>query len=148
MSRSALRAPNERLDLLEIEPYQTVAVAKRVIDERERERLAQSDEPERQLRELHRRRVLVHAVEALLRDEPAGVQVRVAVLFDHAREHALPRPRRHDLARELAARGHEKRSGAHRRIADLELEDLLRRALRPEACEQRFEGALHHFLGQ
>src|ERR1700722_12850222 len=125
--------PVERLDLLEVEPYQAVAVAKSVVDERERELLTQRDEPERELRQLHGSGVLVDPVEAPLRDETARVEVRIGVLLDDPCELALAGPGRHDLASELAARRDEESARAHGRIANLELQDLLGRALRAEA---------------
>ncbi len=79
------------------EPDERVAVPERVVHEGERVVLRQRHEPERDLGEVHRHRVPVHAVEAALRDEPAREDHLVLVGRDrgHARRgRATPRPAR------------------------------------------------------
>ena len=119
-----------------------------MIDERERQGLAQSHQPERELGELHGRRVLIDAIQTLLRDEPARVEVCISVRFDDLRKLALSSPRGDDLARELPTRGHQERTRAHRGIADLQLQDLFGRALVAEASQQRLQRPLDDLLGQ
>ena len=53
---------------------QRIAAAQGVVEERERMVLGQRRQPERQLGQVHGHRVLVHAVQAPLGDEPAGVE--------------------------------------------------------------------------
>ena len=76
------RLPVEGLDLLPRQPDQRVAVPQRVVEEGERVVLRQRHQPERQLGEVHRHRVPVHAVEAALGDEPAREDHLVLVRRD------------------------------------------------------------------
>ena len=77
------------------QPDEAVAAFQRVIEEGEFVVARQRREPERQLGEIDGARVLVDAVEAALRDEPAGMQLLVLV-----RGNAWPRlgPARPGLA--------------------------------------------------
>ena len=69
----------ERLDLARREADERVAVAQRVVEEREGVLTCQRDEPERELGQIDRHRVAVDAVQAALRDEPPGVDDLVFV---------------------------------------------------------------------
>ena len=57
-----LRLPVERGNLLPRQTNQGIAVLERMVDEREGVIPSQCHEPERELRQAHRERVLVHAV--------------------------------------------------------------------------------------
>ena len=61
--------PVEGLDLLPWEPDQRVAMPERVVHEGEGVVLGQRHEPERDLCEVHRHGIAVHAVEAALRNQ-------------------------------------------------------------------------------
>ena len=103
--------------------------AEGVVEEGEGVVLRQRGEPERELREVHGHRVLVHAVEAALGDEAAGVETRPRRAGSAAP--VVDVPGLDQLVAELAAGLDQERAGAHRRVADLQIEDLLgRRASR------------------
>ena len=97
-----------------------------MIDERERLVLRERREPERELAEAHRERILVDSVKAPLRDEAPRMRDDVGLLSRDLRDLAAPRPRGHDLRAEKAACGDEERTRSHGRIADLEAQDPLR----------------------
>ena len=65
------REPEQLVDAAE--PHQRVAAPDGMVQERERLVLRQRQQPERQLRHLDRQRVLVHAVDAPLSHQTAGV---------------------------------------------------------------------------
>ena len=141
----------EGLDLLPREPDQRVAVPQRVVHEGERVVLRQRHEPERDLGEVHRHRVPVHAVEAALRDQPAREDHLVLVGRDRGHL-AVGVPGLDQRVAELAAGLDQERPRAHRRVADLEVEDL-RGPGRPavgaaQAREDRLERRAHDRLGE
>ena len=118
-----------------------------MVHERKRVVPGQRDEPQRQLGQVHRERVLVHAVQAPLRHRPHGVQQR-----DHVRRqrgHAAVRlPGRHQALGELPARLDQERARPHRRVADLQRQDPLRPGPRPQVLQHRPQRRLHDGLGQ
>ena len=77
-----LGVPVEGLDLPPREAHQRVAVPQRVVEEGEGVVPGQRRQPERQLGQVHGHRVLVHAVEAALGDQAAGVEDLVLVRRD------------------------------------------------------------------
>ena len=77
-----LGLPVETLDLLLREPDQRIAALQGVVEERERVVLRQGGQPERQLGQIDRHRVLVHPVEAALGHDAAGVEDLVLVGWD------------------------------------------------------------------
>ncbi len=108
----------------------------RVVDEGERVVPGQRDEPERELGEVHRHGVPVHAVEAALGDEPAREDHLVLVGRDRGHL-AVGVPGLDQRVAELAAGLDQERAGAHRRVADLEVEDLLGPGGRPSSPRSR-----------
>ncbi len=86
--------------------------------------LGQGDEPQRQLGEVHRHGVAVHAVEAALGDQAAGEDHRVLVGRD-VRHGVVRAPGIDQRVGELPARFDQEGAGAHRGIADLQIEDPL-----------------------
>ena len=112
----------ERFDLRPREADQRVAVAQRVIQEGERMILRQGDEPQRQLGEIHGDGVAVHTVEAPLSDLAAGVD-NLVLVGGNLRHRVVRAPRLDQCVGELPARFDQEGAGAHRRVADLEVED-------------------------
>ena len=106
-------------------PHQRVPGPERVVQKGQRVVLRQRDEPEGQLGEIHGERVPVHAVEALLGDEAAG-EDRFVLVGRNLRAFVVELPGLDQRVAQLAASLHEEGSRAHRRIADLEVEDRFR----------------------
>ena len=124
------RVPMRRRDLRLRQPHQAVARFQRVIEEGELVVARERREPQRQLGEIGGERVLVDAVEAALRDEPAGVQVLVLVRRDRRPRLGPPRPSLHQPLAERAAGLDQEGARAHGRVADLEVQHVPR-ASRP-----------------
>ena len=118
------RVPVERFKLPAREAGQRVAVAQGVVDEGEREVLRQRDEPERELGEVHRHRVAVHAVQAAPRDQPPCVY-KFVLAGRHVGRVAVRAPRLDEGGGKLAAHLHQEGSRAHCRIAHLQIQYLL-----------------------
>ena len=78
--------------------------------------LRQGGEPERELGQVHRQRVLVHAVEAALGHHAAGVEYLVLV-GGMARHAVVGVPGPHQQLGQEAANLDEERPGAHGRVA-------------------------------
>ena len=114
--------PVERLDLRPGEADQGVAVPQGVVQEGERVVLGQGGEPQRQLGEVHGHGVAVHAVEATLGDQATGEDHFVLVGRDLGHR-VMRAPRLDQRIGELPAGLDQEGAGAHRRIADLEVED-------------------------
>ena len=74
-----LGLPVEGLDLLLRQPDQRIAALQGMVEECEGVVLRQRGQPERELGQVDRHRVLVHAVEAALGDDAAGVEDLVLV---------------------------------------------------------------------
>ena len=113
--------------------------------------LRQGDEPERQLGEVDRLGVAVHAVEAALRDLAAGEDDLVLVRRNLG--HGVVRlPGRDQRIAELAAGFDQECAGAHGGVADLEVENLLGTerpaAFGTQAVEDRRERGAHDRLGE
>src|SRR5688500_12297633 len=89
----------------------------------------QRHEPERHLREVDRYRVPVHAVQTSLRDEAAG-EDHLVLVWRNQGLLSMSAPRLDQGVAELTAGFDQKGPGAHRRVADLEVEDLLWRRWR------------------
>ena len=142
-SRSPADIQGHARDLLAREADERVAVAERVVDEGERVLARESDEPEREAREVHGERIPVNAVQAALRDEPSCVEERILVRRQcgHGRG---PFPGPDQVLGELTARLDEEGTGAHRGIADLERQDVVGRH---PVVEKRRQRAIDHDLG-
>ena len=146
-------------------PEEGVPATQRVVQKDEGKIRRQRLQPDRELRQLHRHRVDIHPVEAVLSDEESRLRAALRLLFRHgiARLVAHRLPRRVDieplLFRDLPRLAktipkvtrylHEERPGAHRGVADLQVEDFPRalenpffarnrRVFRP-AIDDRFE---------
>ena len=143
--------PMERLDLALGESDQRIAVAERVVDERERVFLRQGGQPERYLGQIDRHRVAVDAVETALGDEPAGKD-HLVLAGRHVGRGLVDAPRLDQRVAELTAGFDQEGPRAHRRIADLQVEDRLRQrrfaAGAAQAGENRLQRGAHDRLGQ
>ena len=114
--------PVEGLDLFQVEADQGVAVAQGMVEEGERLVLRQRGEPERELCQVDGDGVAIHAVEAVAGDQPPGVDGPVLV-GRKVRRGVVGSPRLDQGVAELAAGFDQESAGAHRRIADLEVEE-------------------------
>ena len=132
--------PVEAGDLLARQADQRVAVAQRVIEERERMLPRQRRQPQRQLRQVHGEDVLVHAVQAPLGHQPPRIGQHILVV-GHLRRLLVRLPRLHQALGQQAAGLDQERAGSHRRVADLEIEDLLGRRLVTQPLEDRPEAS-------
>ena len=142
------RIPMRRRDLRLRQPHQAVARFERVIEEGELVVARERREPQRQLGEIGGERVLVDAIEAALRDQATGVQFLVLVRRNDWLLVRMARPCLDQPRRDRAAGLDQERARAHGRIADLEIENLLRRRVRPEPLERRLERIAHDRLGE
>ena len=88
-------------------------MAQGVIQKREWMIFGQGRQPERQLRQVHGHGILVHAVEAALRDQSAGVQ-NLILVWRNGRQLLMRVPGHDQHIAKLPTRFHQKRSGAHR----------------------------------
>ena len=70
----SVRLPVEPNDLIAGKPHQGVAATQGVVEKREGVIFRQRGQPQAELGEIDGHRVLVHAVQAALRDEPARVE--------------------------------------------------------------------------
>ena len=122
---------------------QAVAADEVVIEKRQRLAGRKRREPEREARELHRRRIQVDAEETSLRDDPPEHR---AVRFVDIRlaGRAVANQRPFVGAREISARRDEKGRAAHRRIHDAQLENAIGR----RAVDQRMQRAPHDVVGE
>ena len=106
-------------------------------------------EPKRQLREIDGERILVDAVEAPLRHEPAGVKLLVLVRRDRwpRSPASAPKPRQavRRIARQASTRNAPEPIAG---IADLQIEHLFRPRVRPEPLEGRLQRVSHDRLGE
>ena len=84
----------------------------------------QRHQPQRQLGQIDRHVVLVHAVQTSLSDQTAGVQHLVFIRWNVGRDGIVGVPRLDQFIAELTAGFHQKRPAAHRGIADFQVEDL------------------------
>ncbi len=89
------RLPVKAADALLRQADQRIAVLQGVVEEGEGMVLRQRRQPQRQLAEVHRHRVLVHAVQAALGDQAASVQQFVLVRRNVLRDAIVRVPRRH-----------------------------------------------------
>ena len=141
----------QRLDLATGQAHQRVAVAEGVVYEGERMVARKGAEPERDLGKVDGHRVSVDAVEALLGDQAPGVDHLVFVRRD-GRHRAVRAPRVDQGVSELATGLDQECAGAHRRIADLEVQDLLRRrrpaVLTSQPIQEGIESVADDRLGQ
>ena len=144
-------SPVERLDLPARQADERIAVPERVVDERQRVLLRQRGEPERDLGEVDGHGVAVDAVEAALGDEAARGDNLVFAGRQLGRG-LMCAPRLDQGVAELAACFDEEGAGAHRRVADLQVEDRLwqRRlaAGAAQAGEDRLQRGADDRLGQ
>ena len=101
--------PVERLDLAAGEADERVAVAERVVEERERVLAGERHQPQRHLRQVDGDGVAVDAVEAALRHQPAGERHLVLVGWDLGPP-AVRVPGGDELVAELAAGLDEERA--------------------------------------
>ncbi len=127
---------------------QRVAVAQGVVDKRKRMVLGQGLEPERELGQADGEGVAVDAVEAALGDEAAGVELDGLVDRDFLGGLVVVGPGLDQRLRQVTAGGHQEGAGAHRRVADLEPEDLLGARPLAEGGEHRPQGGVDDRLGQ
>ena len=113
----------ERGNLLARQPDQRIAATQRVIQKREGMILGQRRQPQAELAQVHRQRVLVHSVQTPLGDQPPRVQHLILIRrqFRHA---VVELPRFDQFIAKLPTGLDQKRRGAHRGIADFEREDL------------------------
>ena len=143
--------PVKRLELPPREPDQRIAVPQRVVDERQGVFLRQRGQPERHFGQIDRHRVAVDAVEATLDDEPAGGDDLVLAGRQLGRG-LVDAPRLDQRIAELTAGFDQEGPRAHRRIADLQVEDRLRQrrlaAGAAQAGENRLQRGAHDRLGQ
>ena len=139
--------PMERLDLTAAQPDERVAGAQCVIEERERVVAGEGREPERHLREVDCDRVAIEAVEAALRDEASGEDDLVLIGGDLWAP-AVDGPRVDERVTELPARLHKKGGRAHRWVADLEVEDLLRASATYRLLRAGAEGSVRVSCGR
>src|SRR5262252_2048644 len=109
-------------------------------------------EPQRQLGEIGRERVLVDAIEAALRDETLGKDFSAVLLLV---QRNIPRlligmtlPCLDQPGRERAARLDQEGTGTHGGITHLEIEYLFRRRIRPQPLEGRLQRMTHDRLGE
>src|SRR4051794_39632983 len=109
-----------------------------MVEERKRMVLRQSRQPERELGEVNGHRVPVDPVEAALGNNAAGVEELVLVVRN-LWDAVLCVPGSDQGLGQLAAGFDEEGTGAHRRVADLEVEDLLGPGTRPKLLEDRPE---------
>ena len=142
----------ERLDLLERQADERVAVAEGVVEEGQGVVLGQGREPQGELRQVDGDLVAVDAVEAVAGDEPAGVDPLVLVGRD-GRHGVVGVPGIDQDIAELAAGFDEEGAGAHGRVADLEVEDPFRAGYGPvglpaQAVQNRFERVADDRFGQ
>ena len=141
----------KRVELPPREPDQRIAGTEGVVQEGEGMVLRQGDEPERQLGEVDRLGVAVHAVEAALRDLTAGEDDLVLVRRNLG--HGVVRlPGRDQRIAELAAGFDQECAGAHGGVADLEVENLFGTersvAFGTQAVEDRRERGAHDRFGE
>ncbi len=129
----------ERLELLREEAQEAVAADQRVVGEDElvlgRERL----EPERELGELDRRRVLVHPEKAAGGDQPLGVEALALVGRDRGRA-PVPPPGLDEPVGELTAGLDQKGARAHGRVEDHKLQDPLGPSVGAQPFQDRAKG--------
>jgi len=146
-----LDIPVKALDLLGREPHERVAMLECVVHERERMLARECGEPERHLGKVDGHGVAVHAVQAALRDHAPGEDDLVLVGGD-LRLCVVELPGLDERVGEASARLDEERARAHRRVTDLQVEDLLgprRLALRSfETLEDGAERRAHDGLGK
>ena len=146
-----VREPVEGFDLAAGEADQGVAVAESVVHEGERMVSRQRAQPERHLGKVHGHRVPVDSVQAPLCHKAAGVD-HLVLVGRNGRHLAVGTPRFDQGVGELAAGLDEERAGAHRGVADLEVEDLGRgrcpAVLLAELGEDGREGVANDGLGQ
>ena len=156
---------------------QRIAAADGVVEELERLVLGQRQQPQRQLGHLDGQRVLVHAVQAALGDQAAGIDLPILDVLRGSSRSARPAlplpfggdagssrlglllvlPRFEQPLRQIPARLHQERPGAARHVADLEVEQFLGRAQLPlflrlplggADVHERFQRVLDDGLGQ
>src|SRR5688500_5322313 len=118
-----------------------------VIEKGERPIDALGLEPQRELGELDRCRVLVDTEEAELGDESLCMNERFAVRFGDRRELAIAFPGLHNLLAEISAHLEQECTGAYRRIANLETENLMRSWF-ADTAQKRLERLSHEWLGE
>ena len=113
--------------------------------------LRQRGQPQRHLGQVDGHRVAVDAVEATLGDEPAGHD-NLVIARRHRRRRVVGAPGVEQRVAELAARFDEEGARAHRRVADLQVEDRLWRgrlaAGTAQLGQDRFQRGADDRLGQ
>ena len=107
----------------------------------------QRRQPQRQLRQFHGARVLVHPIQAVQRHQPPRVQ-RLILIGRQGRRAAMRLPRFQQGGGQLLADFHQKRPRPHRRIAHLQAQNLLRRRVLPQPRQHRPQRLLHQRPGQ
>ena len=85
----------------------------------------QRDQPQREFGEVDCGGVSINPVEATLGDQTAREHDLVFV-GRNRRCHAMGMPRRHQRIAKLTTGLHQKRAGTHGRVADLDVQDLVR----------------------
>lgn len=130
-----LVAPVQRLHLRTREADQAIAGAQRMVEEGELVIARQRRKPKREPGEVGRHGVAVHAVEAALGDEAAGVQFLVLVGRERRALVRVEAPRLNEPRRELPARLHQEGARPHSRIAHLERQHRLGHGLRADSLE-------------
>src|SRR6516165_3509943 len=119
LHRSCIIGPREPADLPARETHKAVTAPDRMIEEGERMVLREGGEPERQLSEIHRHWISIHAVETFLGYDPLGEKHFVFV-WRNWRRAIMMMPGNHEHLGKLPTGFYEERSGPHRNISNLE----------------------------
>ena len=91
--------------------------------------------PDRDFTKIHSKRILVHAIKAVLRHLPLRIEQDILV----GRHLGTPVDvvSLYEFFRDLTARLDQECAGSHRRITYLEIENLFGRRSRPQVCKDR-----------
>jgi hypothetical protein len=119
-----------------------------VIHKGERQVLAERYQPEAQLGQVHRKRVLVDAVQAALGDQAAGVEVFVDAGILGGLVFIAVVPGLHQPPRQETAHRDQERTRTHGRIAHLQRQDLFCRGLVVASLQPRPERLRHDRFGE
>ncbi len=128
-------APGNRDDVGVGQADEAVAAPQHAVEEGEFMRARQRFEPQRQFGEVDRERVAVDAAQAVLRDQPLGMEQLVLVRRDRRALRGPARPGGDEPLAQLAARLDQERARAGGGVADLEVEHVGGARVGAEAVE-------------
>src|SRR5271166_4375493 len=135
--RRLLGIPMSCRDLRHREAHETVAAFQRVIEKREFMVTRKRRQPQRQPGEIDSAGVLIDTIETALSNETTGMEFLVLVGRDRWPRIGPTLPSLDEPFADHAAGLNQKGARAHRRVADFEVEHLIRHRILAETLERR-----------